>query len=94
MIAAGEHGEPNFLALLHARKAPLCVYAFDFLELQGRDTRNEPLEQRRARLRGLLSQAKGNLLRFSDRPRRLVSGVRAGPGFSLWEAYLSRWHCR
>jgi ATP-dependent DNA ligase len=31
LIAAGAHGEPDFLALLHARHVPVCVYAFDLL---------------------------------------------------------------
>jgi bifunctional non-homologous end joining protein LigD len=50
LIAAGVHGEPDFLALLHGRHAPTCVYAIDLLELQGRDLRDQPLVQRRARL--------------------------------------------
>ena len=66
LIAAGAHGQPDFLALLHGRRVPVCVYAFDLMQLQSRDLRDEPLEQRRARLRGLLVQTKGNLLRFSE----------------------------
>jgi bifunctional non-homologous end joining protein LigD len=66
LIAAGKHGEPDFLALLHGRHVPVCVYAFDLLELDGRDLRDEPLEKRRARLKRLLARSKGNLLRFSD----------------------------
>jgi hypothetical protein len=30
-IAAGEHDQPDFLALLHGRRVPVCVYAFDLL---------------------------------------------------------------
>jgi bifunctional non-homologous end joining protein LigD len=45
---------------------PVCVYAFDLLELDGDDLRDEPLKKRRARLKALLSRARGNLLRFSD----------------------------
>jgi bifunctional non-homologous end joining protein LigD len=66
LIAAGQHGEPDFLALLHGRHVPVCVYAFDLLELDGRDLRELPLEQRRARLKQLLARSKGKLLRFSD----------------------------
>ena len=33
LIAAGRHGQPDFLALLHGRHAPTCVYCFDLLEL-------------------------------------------------------------
>jgi bifunctional non-homologous end joining protein LigD len=66
LIAAGVHGEPDFLALLHGRRVPTCVYAFDLLELQGRDLRDQSLAQRRARLQALLRRAKCDLLRFSE----------------------------
>jgi bifunctional non-homologous end joining protein LigD len=66
LIAAGAHGEPDFLALLHGRHVPTCVYAFDLLELQGRDLRDQALVQRRARLQALLARAKSDLLRFSE----------------------------
>ena len=54
LIAAGRHGQPDFLALLHGRHVPTCVYCFDLLELNGRDLREQPLVQRRARLQALL----------------------------------------
>ena len=41
LIAAGKHGEPNFLALLHGRHVPTCVYCFDLLEV------NTPPPERR-----------------------------------------------
>jgi bifunctional non-homologous end joining protein LigD len=66
LIAAGAEGQPDFLALLHGRHVPVCVYAFDLLELQGRDLRELPLEQRRAQLKRLLNRSKSNLIRFSD----------------------------
>jgi bifunctional non-homologous end joining protein LigD len=66
LIAAGAHGQPDFLALLHGRHVPTCVYAFDLLELQGRDLRDQPLVQRRARLQALLARAKSDLLRLSE----------------------------
>ena len=66
LIAAGRHGQPDFLALLHGRHAPTCVYCFDLLELNGRDLREQPLVQRRARLEALLKRAKCNLIRFSE----------------------------
>ena len=66
LIAAGVHGKPDFLALLHGRHVPTCVYAFDLLELQGHDLRDLPLVQRRARLQALLARAKCDLLRFSE----------------------------
>jgi bifunctional non-homologous end joining protein LigD len=45
---------------------PVGVYAFDLMELQGRDLRDQPLEQRRARLKALLASIQGDLLRFSE----------------------------
>jgi bifunctional non-homologous end joining protein LigD len=66
LIAAGRHGQPDFLALLHGRRAATCVYCFDLLELNGRDLREQPLVQRRARLQALLALAQCDLLRFSE----------------------------
>jgi bifunctional non-homologous end joining protein LigD len=66
LIAAGRHGEPDFLALLHGRHASVCIYCFDLLELNGRDLREQPLVYRRARLEALLARAKCNLIRFSE----------------------------
>jgi bifunctional non-homologous end joining protein LigD len=66
LIAAGHHGEPDFLALLHGRHAPTCVYCFNLPELNGRDLREQPLVQRRARLQALLARAKCNVIRFSE----------------------------
>ena len=66
LIAAGAHGEPDFLALLHGRHVPVCVYAFDLMALQGRDLRYQALEQRRVQLQSLLARNKGDLIRFSE----------------------------
>ena len=67
LIAADARGNPDFRALLFGSKqAPLCVYAFDLLELQGKDIRTDPLVQRRARLKALLTRAKCNVIRYSD----------------------------
>jgi bifunctional non-homologous end joining protein LigD len=66
LIAAGRRGQPDFLALLHGRHAPTCVYCFDSLQLNGRDFREQPLVQRRARLEALLKRAKCNVIRFSE----------------------------
>jgi ATP-dependent DNA ligase len=63
--AARKHGEPDFLALLHGRHVSTCVYCFDLLELNGRDLREQPLVQRRSRLKALLKRAKCNVIRFS-----------------------------
>ena len=66
LIAAGAEGQPDFRALLHGRHVPVCVYAFDLMELDGRDLREQPLEQRRSQLKRLLARSKGNLIRFGD----------------------------
>ena len=66
LIAAGRHGRPDFLALLHGRHVPTCVYCFDLLELNGRDLRELALVQRRAKLKSLLARAKCNVIRFSE----------------------------
>jgi bifunctional non-homologous end joining protein LigD len=66
LIAAGRHGQPDFLALLHGRHVPTCVYCFDLLELNGRDLREQPLVQRRARLEALLKRAKCSVIRFIE----------------------------
>jgi bifunctional non-homologous end joining protein LigD len=66
LIAAGRHGQPDFLALLHGLHAPTCVYCLDLLELNGRDLRELPLVQRRARLQALLARAKCKVIRFSE----------------------------
>ena len=66
LIAAGAEGQPDFRALLHGRHVPVCIYAFDLMELDGRDLRKQPLEQRRAQLKRLLGRSKGNLIRYSD----------------------------
>jgi bifunctional non-homologous end joining protein LigD len=66
VFSAGRHGQPDFLALLHGRHVPTCVYCFDLLDLNGRDLREQPLVQRRARLQALLARAKCNVIRFSE----------------------------
>jgi bifunctional non-homologous end joining protein LigD len=66
LIVADVNGQPDFLALLLGRHVPVCVYAFDVMEIQGRDLRGQPLELRRARLKALLARSQGDLLRFSE----------------------------
>jgi ATP-dependent DNA ligase len=51
----------------------VCVYAFDLLELRGRDLRDQPLMERRAKLGTLLARSKGDLIRFSELSRRQCS---------------------
>ena len=43
-----------------------CAWCFDLLSVGGGDVRREPLEERRARLEGLLAGADADLLRFSE----------------------------
>jgi bifunctional non-homologous end joining protein LigD len=52
------------MALLHGRYVPTCVYSFDLMT--GRDLREQPLVQHRARLQALLARAKCNVIRFSE----------------------------
>jgi ATP-dependent DNA ligase len=68
--AAGRHGQPDFLALLHGRNVQTCVYCFDLLELHGRDLCEEPLVQRRARLQALLARARCNVIMLFEKPVR------------------------
>ena len=49
LIAGGDRGQPDFLALLRDR-APACVYAMTG-RLQGKDVRGLPLKVRREMLR-------------------------------------------
>src|SRR5215470_9483675 len=65
-LIADVHGQPDFLALLHGRHVPTCVYCFDLLELNGSDLREQPLVKRRVRLEALLKRAKCNVIRFSE----------------------------
>jgi bifunctional non-homologous end joining protein LigD len=66
LVAPGASGEPDFRELLHGRVRGACVYAFDLFMWKGRDIRERPLEQRRARLEALLKRASTRLIRFSD----------------------------
>ena len=63
VIVPDATGEPDFRALLHGRTQGAC---FDLMELQGRDIREQPLEQRRALLEALLKRAGSSLVRFSE----------------------------
>jgi bifunctional non-homologous end joining protein LigD len=66
LIAAGAHGEPDFLALLGGRRTSVCAYAFDLMVLHGRDLRDQPLYLRRAQLAALLARSRTDLIRFSE----------------------------
>jgi bifunctional non-homologous end joining protein LigD len=64
-----ERGVTDFAKLPEAiRNSPqdLVFFAFDLLHLDGKDLRSAPLEERRARLRFLLTQVPGSRLVMSD----------------------------
>jgi bifunctional non-homologous end joining protein LigD len=55
-----------------------CAWCFDVLSVGDKDVRREPLEERRARLEGLLGGADVDLLRFSeafDDPEKLLAAA-------------------
>jgi bifunctional non-homologous end joining protein LigD len=67
LTATDERGLPDFGAL-HFRKGKgqqLCVWAFDLLELNGRDLRELPLEKRKASLEKLLKRSHDTTISFS-----------------------------
>ena len=80
LVALNDDGLPDFRSLLHrAQDAPLAVWLFDLLDLNGRDVRTLPLEERRQRLQELLrGQTPNAPLRFSesfDDPERLLAAA-------------------
>jgi bifunctional non-homologous end joining protein LigD len=67
LTACDVHGLPDFRAL-HFRKRHehhLCVWAFDLLELNGRDLRELPLTKRKLALEKLLKKSRDSTIRFS-----------------------------
>jgi bifunctional non-homologous end joining protein LigD len=67
LTAIDERGLPDFRAL-HFRKGkgqPLCVWAFDLLEFNGRDLRELPLEKHKLSLEKLLKKSRDTTIRFS-----------------------------
>jgi len=70
LVQANAEGVADYLALQETFEAGRCMdlqyYLFDLPFHNGEDLREQPLEQRRARLRKLLGSAKHPLLRFSD----------------------------
>jgi bifunctional non-homologous end joining protein LigD len=66
LVACDERGFPDFRAMhFRARDRTLCVWAFDLLAL-GRDLRELPLEQRKARLARIVRDARAPWLRYSE----------------------------
>ena len=69
VIVQDARGASDFEALqsgLRTRGAPLIFYAFDLLHLDGRDLRNEPLSERRRKLKNLIKPDPLNVLQFSE----------------------------
>jgi bifunctional non-homologous end joining protein LigD len=66
LVASDGRGFPDFRAL-HFRTSEqvLCIWAFDLLAL-GRDLRELPLEQRKARLDRIVRDARRSWLRYSE----------------------------
>jgi len=81
IVAVDKQGRPSFQALQHRGTHPehtIVFYAFDLLNLNGRDMRAEPLEARRTELRGVIEKS-GLLLsiQLPGSTAEIVSTVRA-----------------
>jgi ATP-dependent DNA ligase len=64
-----KRGASDFEALqaaLRSRRAPLLFYAFDLLHLDGKDIRDWPLLDRRAKLKALIGAGPSSPLQFSE----------------------------
>jgi ATP-dependent DNA ligase len=62
-VACDDGGVPSFNLLLHRKRDDhVFLYAFDLIELRGKDLRREPLEQRKVELRRLLADAEPGLV--------------------------------
>ena len=60
IVAVDAEGRPSFQALQHRGAHPrhaIVFYAFDLLHLDGKDLTRAPLQQRRARLPGVLNES-------------------------------------
>jgi DNA ligase D-like protein (predicted ligase) len=69
VIVQDKRGASDFEALqsgLKKRGAPLIFYAFDLLHLDGRDCHDEPLHERRRKLRKLIAPDPQSVLQFSE----------------------------
>jgi ATP-dependent DNA ligase len=73
LTACDDRGLPNFHALHFRRRSDndnLCVWAFDLLELNGRDLRELPLEKRKHSLQKLFNKIADDRMRFFRQLRR------------------------
>jgi ATP-dependent DNA ligase len=69
VIVQDKRGASDFEALqnaLRSRRAPLIFYAFDLLHLDGKDIREWPLIERRAKLKFLIGDDPASPLQFSQ----------------------------
>jgi bifunctional non-homologous end joining protein LigD len=67
LVACNAAGLPDFYRLhFHRHKHGLCVWAFDLLHHNGRDLRELPLIERKARLEKLILAANAKWLRYSE----------------------------
>jgi bifunctional non-homologous end joining protein LigD len=69
VVVQDKRGASDFEALrgaLSSRRGKLLFYAFDLLHLNGKDIRNRPLIERRAKLKTLLGEDASSPLQFSD----------------------------
>jgi len=65
-VACDDNGVASFNLIRHQRaNDSIFLYAFDLIELNGDDLRRDPLEVRKAALRGMLAKA-GLGLRFNE----------------------------
>jgi bifunctional non-homologous end joining protein LigD len=81
LVATNAEGVPDFRALhRRAADAPLAVWVFDLLEVNGRDMRVLPLEERRHHLKHQVASHPGDgMLRYSETfadPARLLAAAR------------------
>jgi bifunctional non-homologous end joining protein LigD len=65
LVVPDQQGRPSFQMIQNSdEKTPVQAFVFDLLEVDGEDTRSEPLESRRARLASLLPP-RSDTLHFS-----------------------------
>ena len=67
-MALDEKGRSSFQLLqafeMNQERPPIVFYAFDLLQINGKDLRNLPVEQRKAKLEALLKKPPG-VIRYS-----------------------------
>ena len=78
-VACDGHGLPVFDRLRYRRQdGRVFLYAFDLLELDGRDMRREPLETRKRTLAVVLRVWAGAGIQFNDHCDDLPADIFAG----------------